>query len=336
MELMGVTNYAVGFVIMAGIYSIFALGLNVHWGYTGLFNIGIAGFFAVGAYTSALLTTPPPDSAQFEDFAFGGDWARIGFLDLGFDAWFILALVGAGLACALIALVIGYVTLRLNDDYLAIATLGIAEGVRLFFLNEKWVANGSKGLYRIPEFLGDWVSPESYDYLYLVVVLVVLAGLFIAVQRAVNSPWGRVLKAIREDEVAAEASGKDVFGFKLQSFALGAAIMGIGGALFAHHVRFLAPLTFDPLLATFVIWAMLMVGGTGNNLGAIVGAFVVWGIWTGTQFMPGILSDPNFRFFMIGVLIVAVMLVRPNGILGEVRRRARGAPSPPHRARSRL
>ena len=131
-ELIGVTNYAVGFVIMAGIYSIFALGLNVHWGFTGLFNIGIAGFFAVGAYTSALLTTPPPDAGQFEDFAFGGDWARIGFLDLGFDAWFILALGGAGLACGLIALVIGYVTLRLNDDYLAISTLGIAEATRLF------------------------------------------------------------------------------------------------------------------------------------------------------------------------------------------------------------
>jgi branched-chain amino acid transport system permease protein len=95
--------------------------------------------------------------------------------------------------------------------------------------------------------------------------------------------------------------------------------MGIGGALFAHNVRFLSPLTFDPLLATFVIWAMLMVGGAGNNRGAVLGAFVVWGIWTGTQFLPGVFSDPNLRFFMIGVLIVAVILVRPGGILGERR-----------------
>ena len=327
MELIGVANYAVGFVIMAGIYSIFALGLNIHWGYTGLFNIGIAGFFAIGAYTSAILTTPPPDSAQFEDFIFGGNWAQVGALDLGIDAWFILALAAAGLSCALVALVIGYVTLRLNDDYLAIATLGIAEAVRLFFLNEKWVANGSRGLYRIPEFLGDLISPERYDYLYAVVVLLILAILFMAARRAVNSPWGRVLKAIREDEVAASASGKNVFNFKLQSFIFGAVIMGIGGALYAHHIRFLAPPTFDPLLATFVIWAMLMVGGTGNNLGAIIGAFVVWGIWTGTQFLPGVFSDPNFRFFMIGVLIVAVMLIRPNGLLGEVRRVARSQTS---------
>jgi branched-chain amino acid transport system permease protein len=325
MDVIGIFNYGVGFAIMAGIYAIFALGLNVHWGFTGLFNIGIAGFFALGAYTSALLTTQPPDPTLFEDFRFGGNWSGIEYLDLGFDLWFVLGLASAAVVCGLVALLIGYVTLRLRDDYLAIATLGIAETVRLFFLNEKWVANGSKGLYRIPEFLGSYVTPKNYDYLYLVVVLVVLAILFIAVDRAVKSPWGRVLRAIREDEVAAEASGKDVFRFKLQAFILGAVIMGIGGALFAHHVRFLSPLTFDPLLATFVIWAMLMVGGSGNNKGAVLGAFIVWGIWTGTQFLPGILSNPSFRLFMIGVLIVVVILLRPGGILGEERRIVRTA-----------
>ena len=320
MEIAGIVNYGVGFVIMAGIYSIFALGLNVHWGFTGLFNIGIAGFFALGAYTAALMTTPPPDAALVEDFRFGGNWAGMGFLDLGFDLWFFLGIAAAAIVCGTIALAIGYVTLRLRDDYLAIATLGIAETVRLFFLNEKWAGNGSKGLYRIPEFLGDRVSAAHYDYLYLVVVLAVLCVVFLAVQRVVQSPWGRVLRAVREDEVAAQASGKNVFQFKLQSFVLGAVIMGIGGALYAHHVRFVAPLTFDPLLATFVIWAMLMVGGSGNNLGAVLGAFIVWGIWTGTQFLAGPLSDPNVRFFMIGVLIVAVILLRPAGILGERRR----------------
>ena len=196
------------------------------------------------------------------------------------------------------------------------------ESVRLFFLNEKWVANGSKGLYRIPAFLGDKIAPENYDYLYAVVVLVVLLILFLAVERAVKSPWGRALRAVREDETAARASGKDVFRFKLQAFVLGAVIMGIGGALAAHNFRFLAPLTFDPLLATFIIWAMLMVGGSGNNLGAVLGAFIVWGIWSGTQFLPWIFADPSARLFMIGVLIVAVILLRPGGILGEERRRA--------------
>ena len=323
MDVSGILSYLAGFVIMAGIYAVFALGLNVHWGFTGLFNIGIAGFFALGAYTTALLTTQPPDPQLFEDFKFGGNWSGLPFLDLGIDLWLFLGLGAAAAVCGIIALLIGHVTLRLRDDYLAIATLGIAETVRLLFLNEKWIANGSKGLYRIPKFLGEWVAPEHYDYLYLVVVLAILALLFLAVERAVKSPWGRVLRAIREDEVSAEASGKNVFTFKLQAFMLGAVIMGVGGALFAHNVRFLSPLTFDPLLATFIVWAMLMVGGAGNNLGAILGAFIVWGIWTGTQFLPGVFSDPNFRFFMIGVLIVAVILVRPGGILGEERRVAR-------------
>ena len=324
MEIAGIVDYGVGFAIMASIYAIFALGLNVHWGFTGLFNIGVAGFFALGAYTSALLTTQPPDPMLFEDFAFGGDLARIAALDWGVDLWFLIGLSAAGAVCGIVALGIGYVTLRLRDDYLAIATLGIAEFVRLFFLNEKWLANGSKGLYRIPGFLDDLVPPDVYDYLYLVVALVALAAVFLALERAVRSPWGRVLRAVREDEEAAEAVGKDAFAFKMQAFVLGAVVMGIGGALYAHHVRFLAPLTFDPLLATFVIWAMLMIGGAGNNRGAVLGAFVVWGIWTGTQFLPGALSDPNFRFFMIGALIIAAIMLRPGGILPERRGRGMG------------
>jgi branched-chain amino acid transport system permease protein len=320
MDLSGIVGYVTGFAIMAAIYAIFSLGLNVHWGYTGLFNIGIAGFFALGAYTSALLTTASPSPQMFEDYIFGGDLpARLGFWNLGIDLWFFVALLAAALLCGIVALFIGFLTLRLREDYLAIATLGIAESVRIVFLNEKWLANGSKGLYRIPKFLGEMVSPQYYDYLYLGVVVVILIVLYIAVNRTIKSPWGRVLKAIREDETTTEASGKNVFNFKLQSFIFGAAIMGIGGALYAHNVRFVDPVTFDPLLATFIIWAMLMVGGSGNNKGAILGAFVVWGIWTGTQFLPGFLSDPNLRYVMIGVLILAVILLRPGGILGEER-----------------
>jgi len=320
-DIMGILGYLTGFAIMAIIYSVFALGLNVHWGYTGLFNIGIAGFFALGAYTSALLTTATPDPRLFEDFIFGGNLpALLGVFNLGIDLWFFIALLAAGAVCGLVALIIGFITLRLREDYLAITTLGIAESVRFIFLNEKWLANGSKGLYRIPKFLGDLVSPQNYDYLYLVVAVAILVSIYIAVERTIKSPWGRVLKAIREDEMTTAASGKNVFSFKLQSFMLGAMIMGIGGALYAHNVRFVDPHTFDPLLATFIIWAMLMVGGSGNNKGAILGAFVVWGIWSGTQFLPGFLSDPNFRYVMIGLLIVAVNLLRPGGILGEERK----------------
>lgn len=161
MELSSLLGYLSGFAVLAGIYAVFALGLNVHWGATGLLNLGIAAFFALGSYTAALLTTPAPDPQQFEDFIFGGDLpALLGPLNLGIEAWFFLSLAGAAAVSGLMALVIGYVTLRLRDDYLAITTLGIAEVVRLVFLNEKWLGNGSRGLYRIPRFLGDWVAPD--------------------------------------------------------------------------------------------------------------------------------------------------------------------------------
>jgi len=320
-DLLGIVDYGVGWAVVAGIYAVFTLGLNVHWGFTGLFNIGIAGFFAIGAYTSALLTTAPPDPVLFEDFVFGGDLpSRLGVLNLGIDLWFVIALLAAAVACGITALAIGFLTIRLKEDYLAITTLGIAETIRLIFLNEGWLANGSRGLYNIPKYLGSLVHPANYNYLYLIVVLLVLGCLYIAVSRAINSPWGRVLKAIREDEMTAQASGKNVILFKLQAFIVGACIMGVGGALYAHNIRFVSPITFDPLMATFVIWAMLMVGGSGNNKGAILGSFIVWGIWAGSQFLPGFLSDPNLRLLMTGVLIVGVMLFKPGGLLGEERR----------------
>ena len=330
MELASLLNYLSGFTVLAAIYAVFALGLNVHWGATGLLNLGIAGFFALGSYTAALLSTPSPDPQQFEDFRFGGDLpALLGPLNLGIDLWFFFSLAGAAVVSGVIAMVIGYVTLRLRDDYLAITTLGIAEVTRLVFLNEKWLGNGSRGLYRIPKFLGEWVAPQNYDFLYAGVALVVLLALFLLVEGALRSPWGRVLRAIREDETTAAASGKNVFRFKLQAFILRATIMGIGGALYTHGVRFVDPFTFDPLLATFVIWVMLMVGGTGNNLGAILGAFLVWGIWSGSQTLPGFLGDPNLRFFLVGALMVLVLLFRPSGILGEGRRVSPGVAERP-------
>ena len=327
MEIASIFNYLSGFAVLATVYAVLALGLNIHWGATGLLNLGIAGFFALGAYTSALLTTAPPELAQFEDFIFGGNLPSVlGAVNLGVDLWFFIALAGAALACAILALVVGAITLRLREDYMAISTLGIAEVIRLVFLNEKWLGNGSRGLYRIPKFLGDWVSPQNYDLLYAVVSLLVLLVLYVLVDRAVKSPWGRVLRAIREEEITAEASGKNVFRFKIQAFVLGAAITGVGGALYAHGIRFIDPSTFDPLLATFIIWVMLMVGGSGNNLGAILGAFVVWGIWSGTQALPEFLQDPNLRFFIIGALMVLIILFWPSGILGERRRRPRQLP----------
>ena len=316
-------DFFVGFMVIVGIYAVFTLGLNVHWGHTGLFNIGIAGFFALGAYTAALLTIRPPLTSQVEDYLFAGDLANrfesiplIGALDL----WFFAALLAAAVVGGVVALIVGAITIRLRDDYLAIATLGIAESVRLMFLNERWLSNGSKGISTIPQAFGDIVAPRDYERVYIVVVIAVFGLLFVGTRALLHSPWGRVLRAIREDEVTAAASGKNVFRFKLQAFVLGAMIMAVGGALFAFNLRSISPGSFTPLLGTFIIWAMLMVGGSGRLFGPIVGAFVVWGIWSGSLFLPEPFDSSNIRQFLIGVLILAVLFVSPNGITTDIER----------------
>jgi branched-chain amino acid transport system permease protein len=312
-DLGGLLAYVVSFLIMGGIYGVFCLGLNVQWGYTGLFNIGIAGFFMVGAYTSALLTTPMPTGiyAQYVQQLFG--------LDLPF----LVGLVGAGLVSGTIAVLVGIPTLRLREDYLAIATIGIAETIRLVFNNERWLANGPQGLAGLPAPLASQVSPGWYNYFYLAIVLLVVAVVYLTIERGIRSPWGRVLRAVRENENAAAMLGKDVERFRMQALVLGSVIMGLGGALYAHYVRAISPDAFDPLYATFLIWVMVMLGGSGNNKGALVGAFMVWGIWTGTAFLtdrlPATLQAraPYVRFLLIGLLLEVILVLRPQGILGE-------------------
>ena len=313
MEIEGIIAYLVSLAIMAGIYAIFALGLNIQWGYTGLFNIGIAGFFCIGAYTSALVTTPMPT----------GVYAQYVHQIFGLNLPFVFGLLGAALVCGIVALLIGIPTLRLGEDYLAIATLGIAETVRLIFNNETWLANGPRGLMGLPQPLHYLVEPRNYNYIYLIIIVLVMVMIYLLIERAIRSPWGRVLRAIREDEVSASMSGKDIFNFKMQSLVFGAMVMGVGGALYAHYTKAISPSVFTPLYGTFIIWVMLMAGGSGNNKGAILGAYVIWGIWVGTtfltDFMPYALKSraPYIRFLVIGVLLEFILIYRPQGLLGE-------------------
>ena len=326
----GFLNYLVFFSITAGIYAVVTLGLNVQWGYTGLFNIGIAGFYAVGAYTSALVSGPPPGSL---------DWRIIGGWGLPFPVGFL----AAGAVAALVALAIGWMTIRLKEDYLAIASIGVAEVIRLVIKNEAWLTNGVWGIKNIPSplfvpwehlvngfvsshpRLPSWLAAlakDSYNWLYLAIVLLVILGTYLLLERALRSPWGRVLRAIREDEVAALAQGKNVAAFKLQAFVLGSAIMGLAGSLYAHYARFLSVEKFEPFYGTFIVWVMLISGGSGNNKGAILGAFLVWGLWAGTEFITSHLplSDVQasaLRVVLVGVLLIAILLLRPRGVLGE-------------------
>ncbi len=313
MEFSGISAYVVSLAIMAGIYAIFCLGLNIQWGYTGLFNIGIAGFFCIGAYTSAMITTPMPK----------GIYAQYVHQLFGLNLPFVFGLLGAAIVCGIVAFLIGIPTLKLGEDYLAISTLGIAETIRLIFNNEQWLANGPRGLMDMPQPLHNLVSPQNYNYIYLVITLIVMAVIYFAIEKAIRSPWGRILRAIREDEGSAAMSGKDVFHFKMQSFVFGCMVMGIGGALYAHYTKAISPSVFTPLYGTFIIWVMLMAGGSGNNKGAILGAYVIWGIWVGTKFLTDFLPytlqsrAPYFRFLIIGIILEIILIYRPQGLIGE-------------------
>lgn len=304
MELAGITGYLISFLTFVGIYAVLVLGLNSQWGFTGQFNIGIAGFFAVGAYTSAILTTP-------------GSPAYLG----GFGLPFVVGLAGAVLASVIIGLAIGLITARLRTDYLAIATIGIAEMIRLFIKNEDWLTNGVRGIAGITRPLAGTPLDSPFGYLLIVALFVVLA--YFLVERAYISPWGRVLRAIRENEPATAAAGKSIARFRLQAFLLGSALMGLGGGLYAHFFGFLSPEAFKPLYGTFIIWVMLIAGGSGNNRGALLGALVVWGVWTGTELVTGLLPSQHatqgaaLRVLLIGVLLQVILLTRPQGLLPE-------------------
>lgn len=314
--LSGELNWTVGFLTTAAIFAILALGLNVQWGATGVFNFGIAAFFMVGAYVSSILTLPPPELG-FE--------RHVGGFSLPIPiGW----LAGMGAAGAL-ALLVGLPTLRLRRDFLAIATIGVAAILRSVANSVDGLVNRARGLQGLPRFLDELASGADYRWVALGIALVALALVYVLLQRGLTSPWGRVLRAIRENEDTAKAAGKDTVNFRLQSFVLGGMIMGLAGGIFAHRTGAITPSSFSDLFGTFVVWAMLIVGGSGNNRGAILGAVVVWFFWSGTALvredLPDFLGNRVFAFreLMIGLLIVIFLLWRPQGLLPEERRVSR-------------
>lgn len=323
-----VVNNLTAFVTLVAVFSVMCVALNVQWGYTGVFNFGIAGFFMLGAYTAAIFTLPPAQGA-FETYI--GGWGEdLDFLPvLDSDQWlpFLIAMGASALACGILAFLISIPTLNLREDYLAIATIGVAELLRNIAVEERDLVNGSRALNGIPQPFSDVFDSGDYKFVFLALVVAVLALVFIAVERGIRSPWGRVLRALRENEMATAASGKNVFAFKVQGFILGAMIMGIGGALYAFYSRTIAPDTFSHYFATFLFWAMLIVGGSGNNKGAILGAYMIWGFYFVTIQLQGY-DLPNWisqtrisatRDVLIGALIVIVLLARPQGLLPEER-----------------
>ncbi|MGH2412605.1 MAG: branched-chain amino acid ABC transporter permease [Microcystaceae cyanobacterium] len=362
-------GYLVFLTISAGLYALFALGLNLQWGFTGLINFGHVAFMTIGAYATVLL------SSQGVPLV-------------------LAVLIGAGIA-ALLGLLIGISTLRLREDYLAIVTIGVSELLRLIALNEEWLTKGAFGVQNYdlplanfqPNFVGqliliglltllailaqwqlgrslsqEWretqqIRDKSYkprnlmglmswgiiatalilgvyitgvialsDYTYkaglMVLILLVLALVYAGLEFLVRSPWGRILKAIREDEEIAKALGKNVFWYKLQAFMLGGAIAGIAGAFYAWQLTTIYPTNFEPIV-TFNAWTIVVLGGAGNNAGTLLGVIIFWASESLTRFiLPQlrILSDSQlgaFRVMIIGLILIVLMMWRPQGILGK-------------------
>lgn len=407
-------NQALFILNFALVSAIMALGVNIQWGYAGLFNTGIMGFAALGGLSVALVAMPPVREA----WAAGGAgilaglgiglatlaagitvWKRMvpgrnralaltlvllaGFVIFrmvfdpavtaveavnpsvsgnlgGFGLPVLLAWPLGGLLAALAAWGIGKTALGLRSDYLAIATLGIAEIIVAVMKNEDWLARGVKmvnvqqrpwpvpfevDLQANPTFLNlanslgfDPVTGSSIlvKLTYMAMILAVLAGIIWLSERALNSPWGRMMRAIRDNEDAARAMGKDVTRRHLQVFILGSALAGVAGAILTSMDGILNPGTYQPLRFTFLIWVMVIIGGSGNNWGAVLGSLLIGWLWLivetlGPTVMSGITagmaegplkahlvdSAQHMRLLTMGVILLLVLRFSPRGLIPE-------------------
>ena len=403
---LSILNYCV-------IAAIMSLGLNVQWGYAGLFNVGLMGFAALGGLATVLVSMPPTVKAwqaggsallttmlmalvtiiaaigtfklmqpgnrrrivmtaviviglllsrHFFDPAVVAiesvDPSQTGYLG-GAGLPILLSWVVGGFLAAAAAWLIGKITLGLRADYLAIATLGISEIILSMLRYEEWLSRGVKNVNGLPRPVPYEVDIQQSEWglawaakfganvqdfasivvklSYLGLSLVVLGILFWLCQAALKSPWGRMMRAIRDNETAAEAMGKDVKRRHLQVFVLGSAVVGLAGAMMVTLDGQFTPNSYNPLRFTFLIWVMVIVGGSGNNLGAILGGFMIWffwvqaepiGLWvmeTATSWMNPdsplrkhlLDSAAHMRLMIMGLILLLTLRFRPSGILPE-------------------
>jgi branched-chain amino acid transport system permease protein len=277
-------NYVIDVATTTLIYVILALGLNLVVGQTGLLHLGYVAFYGIGAYTYALLST-------------------------GVHASFWIGLPAAMFAAAIFGLVLGFPVLRLRGDYLAIVTLGFGEVTRLVLRNWDEVTNGPNGILGIARpSLGGWVLDTPASFYYLVLVLALLA--LFAMRRIFQSRIGRAWVAIREDELAARTIGIDVARYKLLAFALGAAVAGLGGSVFAAKMTFVSPESFT-FFESVIILCMVVLGGMGSLPGVVLGAAVI-------TILPELLRGvSDYRMLIFGAAMVLLMVFRPQGLIGS-------------------
>jgi ABC-type branched-subunit amino acid transport system permease subunit len=297
-------DFWVGVGVIAGIYGIFALGLQLNVGFTGLINLGQAGFMSVGAYSLGMLV-----------------------VDGGWPLW--IAAPAAVLVAVIAGVLVGIPTLRLRADYFGIVTIAFSEIVRYVLQNASF-AGGNQGIIGYDDAWRSfqvWAS-QSLSVLglgqvtqlpLLIAVWATLLLCLFSLKAIQVSPWGRVLKAIREDEDAAAALGKNVFAFKLQSLGIAAALAAIAGFFLALNVTYLYPSEFDPGF-TFFGYAVLVLGGFASFSGVVAGTLILWAVIEGLRFLDLPLSAGqvgSLRFILVGLLLVIVSMVRPQGLLGR-------------------
>ncbi len=300
--------------VVAGVYTIFALGVQLQFGFAGLLNFGQVAFMAIGAYTMAILVVKE-----------------------GWSMW-LAAPLGVAVAAAA-GLLLGLPALRLRADYFAIVTIAFSEIVRYVATNQDSLTGGSQGTIalggvgqaaqyngqweRFQSRVQGWLGVSSPDVAMVGIVWATAIVLLVVVWLAVRTPWGRVLRAIREDEDAAASLGKNVFLYKLQALALGAALGGLAGVFYAWQFSFFSPDDFQPLL-TFFAWMIVILGGLGRIWAVPVGSIVFGFLFAGTRFLDfpplSYLSGADrayVRLIVIGLVIIGLVLVRPQGILGR-------------------
>jgi branched-chain amino acid transport system permease protein len=299
-------GFWLGVGVLAAIYTIFTLGLQLNTGFTGIYNFGQAGFMAVGAYAMAILV-----------------------VDVGINFW--LSLPIAILITMAFGLVVGLPSLRLRADYFAIATIAASEALRLFALNARSLTGGAQGILGFDDSwnsLNDSVlegleslgmsDPDQLWPLFLIAWGVALA-LMLGLSLLQKTPWGRVLRAVREDEDAARALGKNAFSYKLQSLAIAASLAAVAGFFLAINLRFVIPDEFLPIF-TFIGFSVLVLGGVANYWGVAVGAIIIWTILEGLRFLELPISETKIaalRFLILGLILILLMAFRPQGIFGK-------------------
>lgn len=298
-------TYVYSIVAVAAIFSLLTLGLNLHFGIAGLVNFGVVAYFAVGAYAYVIVTQPPPSPLdQYK---------------LGFELSPALGIVIGIAAAVAFAVLTGWPALRLRSEYLALSTFAFAEVLNSVLVNVRELGNGSRGLSNVLPPLYDSIPAHNYDLVFMGVMLAILVAVWATMHRLARSAFGATMRAIRDDELAASAIGKRVRSFRLRAFLTGAAVAGLAGVLYGWFTTVVTPGLFTADV-TFVAFIALVIGGVGSNLGAVVGAFVLFGIEELLRLLPTS-SDTaqlmaSLRLIPFGLALILVLRFRPKGLVG--------------------